>query len=165
MANKKSKSKQKKGSFLPVIAGVVLVIALALVRYPGDSGRSPAQQAADGALIIPTAEVTTTASFYPVTIEGTEMEVLAVRTATGEIRTAFNTCQSCYRSGHGYYETDGEVLVCQNCGFRFTADEVGVEVNGGCNPWPIPAAQRADTDNEIRIPYEALQSGKAAFAH
>ena len=55
-------------------------------------------------LVIPVSEITETAKFYPVTVEETEMEVFAVRDSKGGIRTAFNTCQSCYTSGNGRYE-------------------------------------------------------------
>ena len=103
--------------------------------------------------------------FYPVVVDGTEMEVLAIRTAGGEVRTAFNTCQSCYTSGHGYYAVDGAGLVCQNCGSRFTAEEVGSEGCGGCNPWPIPASERVETGDSILIPYAVLVDAKEAFSN
>ena len=87
-------------------------------------------------LVIPVSDISSTASFYPVEVEGTRMEVLAVADSEGNIRTAFNTCQICYGSGRGYYVQEGNVLVCQNCGNRFTVDQVEIQ-SGGCNPWPI----------------------------
>ena len=39
-------------------------------------------------LIIPLSGVSETASFYPVTVDGTEMEVLAIKDSSGNIRTA-----------------------------------------------------------------------------
>ena len=44
------------------------------------------------------------------------MEIVAVKALDGSIRTAFNTCQVCYNSGRGYYQQEGNELVCQNCG-------------------------------------------------
>ena len=55
-------------------------------------------------LSIPTDELSENAKFYPVDVDGTEMEVIAVKDSTGIIRTAFNTCQICYDSGKGYYK-------------------------------------------------------------
>ena len=158
----KSESKKKRSWLLPVAAAVVLLAALFVLLRPSGTEDAVSERQS---LTIPKAEITEVASFYPVTIDGTEMEVLAIRTDTGEIRTAMNTCQSCYDSGRGYYEADGTELVCQNCGFRFTADEVGLEGSGGCNPWPITEAQRTDTEDSVQIPYETLLAAKSAFSN
>ncbi|MBR2288842.1 MAG: DUF2318 domain-containing protein, partial [Clostridia bacterium] len=90
---KNQKSKNKRNLTLPVIAAVVLVAALAVLVVPRGSAKE--EVAETQSLTIPTTSITETASFYPVVIDGTAMEVLAIRTAQGEIRTAFNTCQSC----------------------------------------------------------------------
>ena len=87
-------------------------------------------------LVIPLDKVTNNVTFYAVDVDGTEMEVMAVRDSSGNIRTAFNTCQVCYSSGRGYYQQEGNDLVCQNCGNRFTIDQIGKE-SGGCNPAPV----------------------------
>lgn len=116
-------------------------------------------------LVILVSEVTEYAKFYPITVEGTDMEVFAVRDSEGNIRTAFNTCQSCYTSGNGRYKVEGTDLVCQNCGFHFTADQVGANANGGCSPWAISAEERTDTEETITIPYELLASSKNIFAN
>ena len=60
-----------------------------------------------GNLTIPVDELTENAAFYSVNVDGTEMEVMAVKTSDGTIRTAFNTCQICYDSGNGYYKQEG----------------------------------------------------------
>lgn len=57
------------------------------------------------------------------------------------VRTAFNACRMGYTSGKGYYIRNGKYLTCQNCGWRFTADQVGV-LSGGCNLCPILDDQR-----------------------
>lgn len=116
-------------------------------------------------LVIPVSEITEAAKFYPVTVEGTDMEVFAVKDSKGGIRTAFNTCQSCYTSGNGRYELEGTDLVCQNCGFHFTADEIGTHANGGCSPWAILDADKTVTDTEITISYDFLVKSKQIFAN
>lgn len=108
-------------------------------------------------------EITAQASFYPVEVDGVRMEVIAVRDSQGEIRMAFNTCQVCYRSSRAYYEQSGEYLVCQNCGNRFSMDQVGIEA-GGCNPCPIFDSNRIAADDKISIPYAFLAQCKALFA-
>ena len=54
----------------------------------------------------------------------------------------------------------GDKLVCQNCKFEFTADEVGV-VHGGCNPWPIDGIEITET--EIRIPEASVEAMVSVF--
>lgn len=115
-------------------------------------------------LIIPVNEVSSTARFYPIEIDGTRMEVLAVMDSSGNIRTAFNTCQICYGSGRGYYVQDGDMLVCQNCGNQFTVDQVEIE-SGGCNPWPIFAENKTVTEDSIEISYDFLKESKEIFAN
>ena len=113
-------------------------------------------------LTIPVSDLTESAAFYPVNVDGTEMEVIAVKTSDGKIRTAFNTCQVCYDSGNGYYKQEGDKLVCQNCGNSFTMDQVG-ETAGGCNPWPILESDRTLADDEIQISYDFLKDSADIF--
>jgi uncharacterized membrane protein len=115
-------------------------------------------------LVIPVSDITEEASFYPVTVDGIDMEVIAVKASDGSIRTAFNTCQVCYDSGRGYYKQDGDKLVCQNCGNQFPMDRVEVEA-GGCNPWPIFDESKTVTDDAITIPYSFLQESEQIFSN
>lgn len=118
----------------------------------------------DADLVIPIAELSETAAFYPVDIEGTRLEVIAVKAPDGTIRTAFNTCQVCYASGRGYYKQRGNLLVCQNCGNRFRMSQVEVR-SGGCNPVPIFPANKTVDDKTITIKKEFLIKAKGIFAH
>lgn len=115
-------------------------------------------------LIIPISEVSDTAKFYTVNVDGTDTEVFAVKDSSGNIKTAFNTCRSCFTSGNGRYELEGKELVCQNCGFHFTADDVGNGQNGGCSPWAVEDGEKEVTDDSIIIPYELLARTKNIFA-
>jgi uncharacterized membrane protein len=129
------------------------------------SGNGTASAAlTDADLVIPVADVTDDPTFYPVTVDGESMEVLALRAADGSVRTAFNTCQVCYDSGRGYYQWSGTALVCQNCGNQFAPDQVEV-VSGGCNPVPIFDADVSDDGTNITIPLSYLQSAQELFAN
>ena len=110
-----------------------------------------------GYLAIPIADLSQTASFYKADIDGTEIELVALKDSKGNLRTAFNACQVCYSSGKGYYVQDGNYLVCQNCGNSFTIDQVGI-ASCGCNPWPILDSDRTVTDDEIQISYDVLKA-------
>ena len=174
--NKKQADAQKKKiNFLPIIATVAAVVSIAvvvLVNRNGTSNESGSSRnlgnvvaIADGdSLLIPTADITATASFFPLEVDGTEMEVLAVKASDGTIRTAFNTCQVCYDSGRGYYVQSGNTLVCQNCGNRFLMDQVGIE-SGGCNPWPIFSENKTVTDETISISYDFLTQARSIFSN
>lgn len=115
-------------------------------------------------LVIKTDDLSEDAAFYPIEVDGTEMEVIAVKDAEGTIRTAFNTCQICYDSGNGYYKQEGDKLVCQNCGNSFTMDQVG-ETAGGCNPYPILDDDKTVTEDEIQISYDFLKESSDIFAN
>jgi uncharacterized membrane protein len=87
---------------------------------------------------------------------------MAVKASDGTIRTAFNTCQVCYSSGRGYYVQKGSVIVCQNCGNKFTADNIQVS-KGGCNPVPIFKEDKVVTDTTITISKKYIDESKTIF--
>ena len=159
-----------------MITGMALLAAMTVLAGCGKAGENKGEDAAEtttteevsissgDSLTIPVEELTENASFYPVNVDGTEMEVIAVKTSDGTIRTAFNTCQICYDSGNGYYKQEGDKLVCQNCGNSFTMDQVG-ETAGGCNPWPIQESDRTLADDEIQISYDFLKDSADIFAN
>lgn len=122
-----------------------------------DSAESVTSIKKDSYLAIPIAGLSQTASFYKADLDGTEVELVALKDSKGNLRTAFNACQVCYSSGRGYYRQEGEYLVCQNCGNSFTIDQVGI-ASGGCNPWPILDSDRTVTDDEIQISYDVLKA-------
>lgn len=134
------------------------------VQAPVTAGSVTLAPAANGNLVIAISDISSTAKFYPVEVDGTKLEVIAVKAPDGTIRTAFNTCQVCYSSGRGYYKQDGNVLVCQNCGNRFGMDQVEV-LSGGCNPVPIfPKNKTVDATN-ITISKDFLAEAKGIFAN
>lgn len=122
-----------------------------------DSAESVTSIKKDGYLAIPIADLSQTASFYKADLDGTEVELVALKDSKENLRTAFNACQVCYSSGRGYYRQEGEYLVCQNCGNSFTIDQVGI-ASGCCNPWPILDSDRTVTDDEIQISYNVLKA-------
>ena len=167
---KNAANKQSKKSNLPLIVTAVVIVCAAIIAVTvgrgggkGNKIQNNIQVISAGAyLTIPTEDIGSEAVFYHIEVDGTEMEVLAVRASDGTIRTAFNTCQSCFLSGAGYYVQEGNDLVCQNCGFHFTPDQVEIQ-SGGCNPWPIFAENKTVAEGEIRISYDFLKESSAIF--
>ena len=182
MASKNHKGDVKaSGSkrLLSFVAAAVALVCAAVVFLV--NGNKPNEQQAAGipsgtsvdvspvivqgdSLVIPISEITDEASFYPIIVDGEDMEVLAVRATDGSIRTAFNTCQSCYTSGAGFYRFEDGELVCNNCGFHFSPDQVEV-ASGGCNPWPIFNENKTVTEDQILISYDFLSASKEIFAN
>ena len=144
---------------------IVLVVPLALtLAAPAAFTQSKSAKDAAWAITIRKKDVGRTARFYPYTLDGVAMEILAVRASDGTIRTALNTCQVCYDSGRGFYRQSGSFLVCQNCGNRFHIDQVE-RIKGGCNPVPITAELKTDLGDSIGISRELMAAAKELFRH
>ncbi|SHO51374.1 DUF2318 domain-containing protein [Anaerocolumna xylanovorans] len=159
-SSRKHIPKRKKWVIPAAISSAILVIIIVVVALATrNSGTGNTAQD----LVIPVSEISSTAKFYPVTVDGTKMEVVAVKAPDGTIRTAFNTCEVCYDSGRGYYKQEGDVLVCQNCGNRFSMDRVEVEA-GSCNPWPIFDKDKTVTEESITISKDFLKESRQIFA-
>jgi len=126
------------------------------------SKSKPSPTNVNEAIKILKAEISSKAKFYPYNLDGTNMEIIAVKATDGTIRTALNTCQVCYDSGRGYYEQSGDYLICQNCGNRFHIDQIE-KIKGGCNPVPVLEADKTDTGNYIAISKDFLITQKQYF--
>ncbi|MFA9377149.1 MAG: Fe-S-containing protein [Lachnotalea sp.] len=172
MANQKN-TKSNKSIHLVIMFGVGVIIAagIFLTKMKNDNNQVvasdkqstiEAQVSESGDLIIPIADITEKANFYGYDVDGTPLEVIAIKASDGSIRTAFNTCQVCYSSGRGYYVQEGDNLVCQNCGNQFSASDVEVS-RGGCNPVPIMDENKVVDETNITIPKDFLESSKAIF--
>ncbi|MDR1950317.1 MAG: DUF2318 domain-containing protein, partial [Spirochaetaceae bacterium] len=102
----------KKSAVAAAIA-VVLLLMAGTCLFAQNSGANAGQlnlikpAVADRDLVIPVTEINENAIFYPVDIQGTRLEVIAVKAPDGSLRTAFNTCQVCYASGRGFYKQQG----------------------------------------------------------
>ncbi|MBQ8089389.1 MAG: DUF2318 domain-containing protein [Pyramidobacter sp.] len=167
-------AKKKKNALLLPLAALALAAAAGAAYFGlGKSGLEPAakpgaavaaQRIGQGeSLVIPIKDLSVQAKFFPVEVDGTKMEVLAVKDSAGKVRTAFNTCQVCYGSGRGVYTQQGNELVCGNCGNHFGIDQVEVEA-GGCNPFPIFPENKTETADSIAIGYDFLKEAKVLFA-
>lgn len=93
--------------------------------------------------------------------DGTTVQLISVIASDGTYRLSLNTCQSCSPSPMAYFaEKDGR-LVCQNCGNRFTADDVGVS-SFGCNPMNI---EYTDEDDSLVVSTSVLDKYASRFAN
>ncbi|MCL2009092.1 MAG: DUF2318 domain-containing protein [Synergistaceae bacterium] len=181
MAGNQNQSKSKKNKWLlPVAAVTVLAVVLTIGAIQAMRSGTSNNDSASGnranvsrvisqvinegeSLVIPIGEISETANFYPLTVGGTRMEVIAVTAPDGMNRTALNTCQICNGSPDAYFVQRGNTLECQACGNRFPMSRVGI-VAGGCNPVPIFDADRTVTAESITVSYEFLQANANRFS-
>ena len=75
------------------------------------------------------------ARFYRFKGQTGTVDFFVVRSHDGVLRSAFDTCDVCYKARKGYRQ-EGDDMVCNNCDQRFRTDMVNV-VKGGCNPAPL----------------------------
>lgn len=174
------KRKNQKTLRRVVIAGVALIIIIAAAvlfnrnRADADKGHyhvdakgkkyyhDDAEMISDTDLTIVKSEVTGDMKYYPYKSNNIEMEVLARKAEDGTVKYAFNTCLSCYSTGRGYFEQEGDHLVCQNCGRTFAFDNIGDKV-GECYPIPIPSDNVTENDDTIVISKTYLDSQREIF--
>lgn len=115
-------------------------------------------------IVINKGDITSKAKFYKYKSENINIEVIAVKASDGTVRTALNTCQVCYDSGRGYYKQQGSYFVCQNCGNKFSVNQIE-KVKGGCNPVPILKEDKTDDGATVAISKEYLDSQKEYFSN
>lgn len=158
-ANVKVPKKSLKWGILVVgalLAGVATVFAL---NFPGMSGVEKVK-VVNGVVAIPLAKVSDgSAHFYRYTDGGKEIRFFVVKGSDGQIHTAFDACDVCFRDKKGYVQ-DGDSMLCKNCGKKFQTNRIGPHSIGGCNPSYLPAA--SDGRNVI-VKAADLQQGTRYF--
>ena len=99
------------------------------------------------------------ARFYKVSLNGGETRFFAVRGADGQVRTALDACDVCFKERKGY-EQRGDLMLCRNCNLTFPIERIGPTSVGGCNPHFLPSRVEGD---RLVITVEQLQSGTRYF--
>ena len=161
-------------------AALALVGALALAGCAGQSQQSGSQAGSsnsgqasstsaatfvtptpqDGAISVNVADLTEAPTFVNYDANGTTVQLIAGIASDGTARIALNTCQVCNPSPKAYFAQNGSKLVCQNCGNKFTMDDVG-DAASGCNPTQV---EFTESNGVITVPTSALDAEAKAFA-
>jgi hypothetical protein len=119
-----------------VLAGVLAVALLvgAASAFAFSFGKYEKVRATNGVIAFPIAKLADgKAHFYKFTDGGKEIAFFAVKASDGSYKTAFDACDSCYRSKKGY-EQQGDKMNCNNCNQKFAINRLGPNATGGCNP-------------------------------
>ena len=90
--------------------------------------------------------------------DGIEVKFFILKSSDGVIRTAFDACDVCWRSGKGYEQKD-DFMICRNCGMSFRSTGINV-LRGGCNPAPLSSKIEGE---ELIISKSALNEGRGYF--
>jgi uncharacterized membrane protein len=138
---------------LVLLVGAASVFAFSLGKYEkvkisGGNGTIPVAKMADGK-----------AHFYKFEDGGKEIAFFAVKATDGIIKTAFDACDSCYKSKKGY-EQQSNKMNCKNCNQKFAIDRLGPNATGGCNPGYLAHQQ---SGNNITISVNDLKGGAKYF--
>ncbi len=125
----------------------ILFIVLCAFMVESRIGRSPED------LTIEKADITDEKAIF-IPLKALDTDIIAVKTADGEYRLAFNDCVGCYyESGkHGRYKNnaDNTGLVCDTCHSEVLYEEMGFLTEESM-PYPIAETEITSTENEFVI--------------
>jgi hypothetical protein len=117
--------------------GIMLLLLIMTIAAAASFAQKASAKDSPWAITIRKKDVTSSARFYPYSLEGLAMEVLAVRASDGSIRTALNTCQVCYDSGRGTTSNPGASWCARTAATAFTSTRSS-ESRVGAIPCPSP---------------------------
>ena len=136
-----------------LMAGAVSVFAFSLGKYEK-------VKATGGVVSVPIAKLADgKARFYKFEDGGKEITFFVAKAADGSIKTAFDACDSCFKSKKGY-EQQGDKMNCKNCNQKFAINRLGPNATGGCNPGYLPHQLNGST---ISISVNDLKGGARYF--
>lgn len=147
---------------LIVLASAVFSDGFGLFSQPTVTGSAVSAAGAEGAFTIPMSDISTTAKFYEYSYGGSTIRFFAVMANDGSVKTGFDECDVCYRSGKGYRQ-EGDYMVCNNCGNRYPISGLGTENKnpGGCWPGYLPSTVEG---GNLVIQKSDIASGAWRFA-
>jgi uncharacterized membrane protein len=119
-----------------VIIGAVLLVTLSAGAF--SLGKYEKVKATGGVVTIPAAKFDDgKARFFRFEDGGKEIAFFVVKAPDGSYRTAFDSCDVCYKEKKGY-EQQGDKMNCKNCNKKFPTNRIGPNSTGGCNPSYLP---------------------------
>ena len=142
------------------VAMLAVFLGSAVTLHAFSLGKYEKVKANNGTITLPVAKMADgKARFYKFEDGGKEIAFFVVKASDGTVRTAFDACDSCYRSKKGY-EQLGDKMNCNNCNQKFSINRLGPNASGGCNPGYLPHQQNGGT---ILIKASDLKGGVGYF--
>lgn len=116
------------GIGVAILAGIIIFIFAGNGGITGNVIAEPINE--ENLIKIPISQVSKNAQWF----EYDNAKYFVVESKSGDIKTAFDACDVCYKSKKGYSQK-GEDMVCNNCGNHYSISGLGTaNVRGGC--WP-----------------------------
>ncbi len=183
MKKQTSAWKRSKKWLLPLIAGIMVVLALIVVFFiPKDTneGSGTASEGEDIADTSSQAEIAAAeinegnmviyadrlsseqVSFIRIS-ENSRIELLARLGDDGMVKAALGTCQSCNGSPGAYYTQEGDQLKCNNCGLTFPISVLD-SPGGGCHPIMLKEEIVRYEGNNLVIDLDGLSAYEDLFS-
>ncbi|MEI6824579.1 MAG: DUF2318 domain-containing protein [Desulfuromonadales bacterium] len=151
-------SRVKQGVWATLVVMALLVGAVSVFGF--SLGKYESVKVSGGVVSIPVDKLADgKAHFYKFEDGGKEITFFAAKAADGSIKTAFDACDSCYKSKKGY-EQQGDKMNCKNCNQKFAINRLGPNATGGCNPGYLPHQQ---SGNSVTISVTDLKGGARYF--
>jgi uncharacterized membrane protein len=139
---------------------MVVLLAGAGSLFAFSLGKYEKVKVVNGAVSLPAARLADgKAHFYKFEDNGKEITFFAAKASDGSYKTAFDACDSCYKSKKGY-EQQGDKMNCKNCNQKFAINRLGPNASGGCNPGYLPHQL---TGNSLAIAVADLKAGARYF--
>ena len=122
-----------------------LLCLACLCFSPPAAHAGQAAMTVDADLTIPLRDMSATAIFYPVQIDGDIAVFFAVKAPDNTIRVVVDACQTCGPAG---FRQEGDYFACKSCDQKFHVD-VLEKKKGGCNPIPVGDANKIAGNGSI----------------
>lgn len=157
--NEQSSSSKRLMIPIVLVLAVVAVGGWFLFGQGAVGGPTVVEAGQDGKIHFSSADYTDgKAKFYRFQGQSGPIDFFVVKSSDGVIRSAFDTCDVCYKALKGYRQ-EGHEMVCNNCDQRFPTDKINI-VKGGCNPAPL---QRQETGEKVVIAATDIERGAWYF--
>lgn len=183
MNKQASAQKRSKKWLLPLIAGILAVLALIVVLFipkntnegskttsAGEDKVSTSSQSENAVAEIKEESMVIYAdrlssdqvSFIRIS-EDSRIELLARLGDDGMVKAALGTCQSCNGSPGAYYTQEGDELKCNNCGLTFPISVLD-SPGGGCHPIMLKEEIVRYEGNDLEIDLKGLSANEELFS-
>ncbi len=147
-----------------IYIGIGVIILVGIIFFMFRSGNTGsitgnviAEPIDEGDVIkIPISQISKNAQWF----EYNNAKYFVVKSKKGDIKTAFDACDVCYRSRKGYSQKGGD-MVCNNCGNHYPISGLGTtNLRGGCWPGYLPNSIQGDY---IVLKKSDLDAGKQRY--
>ncbi len=145
---------------------MLVVVSLLLVAGAGypftlpGFGKFDKVKAVNGVVTIPLARVNDgKAHYFSYSDDGKEIRFFIVKGGDGKVRSAFDSCDVCYKEKKGYAQQEDK-MICRNCKMKFAINKIGPNATGGCNPSYLP---HGENGNNLLLEAKELRLGSRFF--